>query len=310
MQKQSKTPLDFNDVIELIRYFDTEEKCLQYIVEMRWCNEIRCTHCDSSKIYKFSDGKRYKCGECGTHFTALVGTIFQDTKLPLIKWLTAMYFIGTDKRGISTRNLAAKIRVSVKTAWFLLHRIRESMKQPKEKLEGVIEADETFIGGKNKNRHIDKKVKNSQGRSYKDKVPVFGAKERDGKLRTVIIDNTKVETIKAAIISVAKERSTVYSDEWIGYSSLSDNFNHGVIDHRKKQFREGDICTNGIECAWSHLKRMIFGVYYKVSKKHLQRYLNEFTFRYNTRSINECTRLKEMMKNIQHPLKYNQLIAA
>jgi len=304
-----KSIYDFQDIFELVKFFSTEKKCLKFVVHKRWGDTVRCVDCNSDKIYKFSDGKRYKCAECKRHFTALVGTVFQDTRLPLKKWIMAMYLIGNDT-GISTRNLAKKIGVSVPTAWFLSHRIRETFTQSTEKLSGVVESDESFIGGKNKNRHIHKKVKNSQGRSYKDKTPVFGVLERGGKLKAKVIKDTKVASIKPALKEMVEAGSILYSDEWLGYRGSGRTYQHTIVDHKRKQFKNGDACTNGIEGAWSRLKRMIAGVYYRFSKKHLQRFINEFTFRYNTRKLEQHERLVEMFKNINRPLKYKQLIAA
>ncbi len=309
MCSKVKSIYEFKDIFDLVKFFSTEKKCLKYIVHKRWGDTIRCIDCDSDKIYKFSDGKRYKCAECKRHFTALVGTVFQDTQLSLQKWIMAMYLIGNDS-GISTRNLAKKISVSVPTAWFLSHRIRQTFYQSEEKLTGVIECDESFVGGKNKNRHIHKKVKNSQGRSFKDKVPVFGVLQRGGKLKTKVIPDTKIASIRPALKELVEVGSTIYSDEWLGYRGSGRFYNHTIVDHKRRQFRNGDACTNGIEGAWASLKRMIAGVYYRFSKKHLFRYINEFTFRYNVKNLECHARLSEMFKNINRPLKYKQLISA
>lgn len=330
-----KSPYDFKTLFDLLDYFSTEEKCLEYLVQFRWANGIRCTKCDSDKICRFSDCKRYKCCVCKTQFNAKTNTIFQGTRLPLKKWFTAMYLIGTNKKGISTRQLAAQVGFSVPTSWFRLHSIRQSLVQDDVKLEGTIEADETFIGGKNKNRHIDKKVKNSQGRSFKDKTPVLGLLQREERtiiytthklqpnklvkrkiitkqaiLKCKVIEGTDKIYLQPPIFDMVKQGSTLMTDEWKGYNDIECAYDRQTVDHGKKQFKNGDASTNGAECSWSHFKRMIFGCYHQVSKKHLHRYANEFSFRYTFKWMSQSEIIAQMMKNIEHPLKYKQLIAA
>jgi transposase-like protein len=191
----------------------------------------------------------------------------------------------SSKKGISSYQLAKDLNVTQKSAWFMLQRIRYAMqyKTFMKPLEGTIELDETFVGGKNKNRHFDKKVKYSQGRSFKDKTPVFGMLERGGELRCVVIPDTKADSIQPIIYNNIKQGSTVYTDEWWAYKGLNNDYIHGVVDHGRGQYKNGDVCTNTIEGFWSHLKRGINGVYHQVSRKHLQKYADEFTFRYNVR---------------------------
>jgi hypothetical protein len=175
-------------------------------------------------------------------------------------------------------------------------------------LDNEVEVDETFVGGKNKNRHESKKVKESQGRSVKDKTPVFGMVERDGKLVAKKVDNTNSETLTKEAIKVIKESAKVYSDEWLGYKGVSKIYDHSVIKHNQNEYVNGRVHTNTIEGFWSLLKRGIFGIYHSTSSKHLQKYVDEFVFRYNTRESKESNRFNLMLANTEFRLTYKELI--
>ena len=303
-----KSPLEFNSLIKVAQYFKEEETCLLYIEQMRWDGNIKCPYCLKSKIYKYNDGIKFKCASCRKQFTAKTKSIFSETKIKLSKWMLAIYLLGNNKKGISTYQLSKHIEISQPAAWLLTHKIRKALGQDNEPIGGIVETDESFVGGKNKNRHKDKKVKNSQGRSFKDKTPVWGAIERGGKLITSVVPDTKAENIQPLIYKFVKEGSTIYSDEWWAYQGLNENYNHSIIDHRRKQYKNGDTCTNTIEGVWSHLKRTIVGTHHRISKKHLQSYMDEITFRYNTRSLSEGGRFLLIMSKINNTLTYKQLI--
>jgi transposase-like protein len=193
----------------------------------------------------------------------------------------------------------------------MLQRIRESCYcENHHILDGIVEADETFVGGKNKNRHHDKKVKNSQGRSFKDKTPVFGMLERGGKLVCRVVKNTSAKQLTRLIREIIKRGSTLYTDEWGGYNKAGKLYTRRIVDHSKHQYVNGDVSTNAIEGFWSILKRGIIGVYHSVSKKHLQKYVNEFVFRYNTRKLSDGKRFNLLLANAGNCyLPYKQLIS-
>ena len=261
-------------------------------------------------MYKTNVG--YKCAnsQCYKKFTVLVGTFFENTKIPLSKWFITLYLATAHKKGLSSLQLSRDIDVTQKTAWFMLHRIREMLNNnAPQMLEGTIEVDETFIGGKNKNRHANKKVKDSQGRSVKDKTPVLGLFERDGELTTKVIKDTSKKTIQPIINEKVKKDSELISDDWKAYKGLKKNFNHKVINHSQKEYVIGHIHTNTIEGFWSLLKRGIIGIYHNVSDKHLEKYCNEFSFRYNTIDLNEQDRFDKSISQCNGRLKYKQLIA-
>lgn len=299
----------FNTLLEVSDYFKDEITCLKYLEQWLWNGDMHCPYCGmNEKIYRYKDEKRFKCKQCMIVFSAKVGTIFENSKLPMRIWFMAIHLISSYKKGISSCQLARELGITQKTAWFMAHRIRKIFEQiPTEKLEGVIEVDETFVGGKNKNRHIDKKVKNPAGRGFLDKTPVIGMLKRGGEVRTKVIDNTKTSSLRPAVMNHIKEGSIVYTDDWHGYDLLPESYNRKSIDHSRGRYRDGDVCTNGIESFWSHLKRMIIGVYHKVSKKHLQRYCDEITFRFNTKHLKQSDRLKLLLSKVNCRITYHSL---
>ncbi|WP_262901650.1 IS1595 family transposase [Edaphocola aurantiacus] len=192
----------------------------------------------------------------------------------------------------------------------MLHRIRNCSKfENMHKMKGVVEADETYVGGKNRNRHHDKKYKKVQGRSYKDKVPVFGLIERGGKVMARVVPSVKAEDLQPIICGTVELFSTVYTDEWGAYHGLGLTFDHSIVNHGRKQFENGDAHTNTIENFWGNLKRGIIGVYRVTSRKHLQKYLNEFVFKYNTRKSKPMESLLHLLSNLKGTKKtYRELV--
>lgn len=286
--------------------FPDEESCIRYFENLRWGDKVVSPFDPTSKVYKCANGK-YKCRNTGKYFNVKTRTVFESTKLPLRLWVYAIFIFMSHKRGISSCQLARDLGVTQKTAWNMLHKIRKFMEsQNKQPLSGEVEVDETFVGGKNKNRHKDKKVAKCQGRSFKDKKPVFGMLQRDGNLTAIVVDNTKADTLKPLITQYVQERSVIYTDGW-DYGGISETYVQHSVDHGANfygmtiQDSDGNkisVNTNSIECTWSHFKRMIFGTYYKVSKQHLQRYVDEFVFRFNTRNIGEFERFELFLQCI------------
>lgn len=312
--KISQKPDNFNSLLELIEYFRDEQTAVEYLSAKRWKDGIVCPHCGNDKVYIFSDNKRYKCSKCRQQFTAKVGTIFEDSKIQLRKWFVAVYLITSHKKGISSHQLAKDLKVTQKTAWFMLHRIRFALNQGSFEMplgnEGeTVEIDETFVGGKNKNRHKSKKIENSQGRSFKDKTPVVGMIERGGVLKAMQVPDTKSETLQPIIDKHVTVGSVVMTDEWWGYRKLHVAFQHHFVNHGAKEFANGIVHTNTIEGFWSLFKRSIIGIYHSASSKHIQQYVDEAVFRYNTRKMNEGGRVSIMLSNVAGRLTYKSLIA-
>lgn len=299
----------FRSLFDLQKVFANEQNCLKYLEKHRWEGVITSPFNPNSKVYKYANN-RYRCKKTGKYFNAKTGTIFENSKLPLWKWFYVLYIFVNHKKGISSCQLARDVAITQKSAWFLLHRLRRGFECPifKIMLENFIEIDETFIGGKNKNRHWDKKVPNSQGRSWKDKTPVLGMLERNGTLITQIVPNTKKGALEPIIEENVKKGSNVYTDEWFAYKDLSKWYNHRIVNHRNKEYVNGKVSTNSLEGFWSHLKRGIYGNYHWVSKKHLSNYAKEFTLRYNTRKYSEQERFDlVLLTSMNQRLTYQQL---
>ena len=299
----------FNSLFDLLTAFPTEESCIKYLEQQRWKDGIPVSPYDiTSKVYNRGDGM-YRCKNTGKNFNIRIGTMFEGSKLPLRKWFIAIFLITSNKKGISSVQLARNISITQKSAWFMNQRIRECFKiVTQEKLDGEVELDETFVGGKNKNRHKNKKVKKCQGRSFKDKIPVMGMLERGGKIVCKVVKNTSYKSLTAPILRTVKRSATLFSDEWCGYKTVSKVYEHYVVDHGKGQYVDGDAYTNNIEGFWGIMKRGLIAIYNHTSRKHLQRYVNEFCYRYNNRTMSEVERFNLLLCNSNHRITYNNLI--
>lgn len=304
----------FTNLMSLLTYFKDEQICLEYLETIRWNGQLKCAYndCGHDKVFKFSNGKVYKCAKCKRQYSVRVGTIFEDSKIPLQKWYAAIYLITAHKKGISSLQLHRDLGVTQKTAWYLLHRVRTTLglNTGTEKLSGVCEADETFIGGQEKNKHKSKKTEGTQGRSVKTKSAVAGVIERGGELRAKKVPDTTGFNLKSFVCRNIKFGSTIHTDEWWGYNGLAAAFKHGVIKHNQGEYVNGETHTNTLEGFWSLLKRGVVGIYHSMSDKHLQRYIDEFVFRYNTRNYSESDRFNVMLNNIGTHISYKQLIDA
>ncbi|MCE8164137.1 MAG: IS1595 family transposase [Candidatus Moeniiplasma glomeromycotorum] len=304
--------LNLESLFDFLKSNPSEQDCINYFEEKRWKGKVISPFNPKSKVYKCKNN-RYKCKNTGKYFTAKTGTIFRNSNISLQKWFLSLYILSNYKRGFSSCQLAKEIKTTQKTAWFVLHRLRDIFDLPKFKtmLENSVEIDETFIGGKNKNRHKDKKTPNCQGRNWKDKTPIWGGFERETK-RVIcqVAPNTKTKTLVPMVRDNIKEGSDVYSDEWLAYKNLCQWYNHEIVIHKNKQYANGKATTNRIENVWSHLKRMTYGTYYQISRKHSQKYLDEFTLRFNTREHKAEERFDlVLLSSVGKSLSYSQLIS-
>jgi transposase-like protein len=328
----------FKSIIDLVKAFPTEQSCHHYLVGLRWGGGyMECPYddCNGDNPYIFKDGIRYKCKCCKRIYTAKTGTIFEASKLPLIKWFVAIYLV-MHKKGISSIQLSKDIAVQQKTAWFMLHRIRHVLGNDETNdyiLSDVVQLDETFVGGKNINRHYDKKVKDNRGRSFKDKTPVMGMlqqniyeevtrpnKVQPGKtvteriivhpsiVRCHVVPDTTANSIHPYIRAAVDKESIVVSDEWWAYQGLNNAYQHEVVDHGRKQYvNDNGYTSNALEGFWSGFKKGIKGIYHQVSRKHLNKYVQEFVFKHNYRTFGIQQQLNSILSASECRLKLKEL---
>jgi len=301
---------EFKGALGMLREFPSEQACRDFFEQIRWNGKIECPHCKiTGRVAKFKDGRLYFCGACRKQFTVKVGTIFEDSALSLQKWFYAVYMLTAHKKGISSVQLSKDIGVTQKTAWFMCHRIRFALANNKEKmLDGIVEVDETYIGGEERNKHLDKQSK--VGGGVGGKAPVFGMLDRDdGIVITKPIQRANARTLKGMMKSYIHASSTIMSDEASPYRKTLLHFDgHDTVDHGRKEYVRGDVHTNTLDGFWSLLKRGIIGIYHKVSVDHLHRYCTEFSYRYNSRKMNDRERFEKAMSNFKGRLMYKNLI--
>lgn len=294
-----KTINEFND------HFKDEKTCYEFFEQERWDGKPVCPHCGHERYYKviargrFTDIPSYRCADraCGLPFTVRTKSIFEGSKVEFRKWLQAVYEISTCKNGISSIELAARIGTSQKTAWHINHRLRGMLEETETTLiDNVTSVDETALGGKNRNKHADKKVPNSQGRSAKGKTIVFGARSITGEVRTKVVPNVDAATLIPIIEKWIEKGSIMVSDDFQSYKSLKQNYFHIVVNHSNGEYVSGAFTTNGLENFWSLFKRGISGTHHSISAQHCQKYANEFADRYNKKDLTNLEKFRLLIK--------------
>lgn len=255
--------------------FPDDNACLDYIFENRYGKDYECPKCYKTGFYRVKERKCYACAWCGYQLHPLANTIFHKSSTSLRNWFFAIFLMSQSKNGVSAKEIERQVGVTYKTAWRVQRQIRKLMSSKKEKLQGTVEIDDTYIGGKHKGK---------RGRGAEGKTPVFGMVERKGDVKAEVVKNLKKVTVKPLIEDNIEQGTQVYTDEFLPYADVKKyGFNHDVIKHQIKEYIRGNIHTNTLEGFWSQLKRSIHGTYHSVSPKHLQLYVDEFAFRYNYR---------------------------
>lgn len=289
--------------------FSNETAARKHLEALRWPNGPVCPFCAKTETVKALGGKSmgegwYHCGECRDKFTVRVGTVFERSKIPLHKWLLGFRLMASSKKGFSAHQLHRTLEITYKSAWFMAHRIREAMtpesySSPMGGEGGIIEADETYIGGKEKNKHSNKRLR--EGRGSVSKTPVVSLIERGGNIRSFHMPEVSHRTLKPILEYHVNKKSYLMTDESRVYSSLSNNFaGHETVNHKRGEYVRDNLWhTNTAENYFSILKRGIVGTYHHVSQQHLKRYIGEFDFRYNTRKVNDGERADIALKGIE-----------
>lgn len=295
MAKSKRLP---KTLVEAIRYFSDLDVCTDFVAGLRWPRGPVCPRCGCIEYSYLKTRRLWKCKGCKKQYSVKLGTIFEDSKLGLDKWLPAIWLSANSKNGISSHELARSLGITQKSAWFMLHRIRLAMQEGTlDKLDGEIEVDESYIGGAARNMHKSKSEGIGTGRGTRNKTPVVGVLQRKGDVRASVLDNVGRVALKRHIRQNVELGSSVYTDKFPSYSGLSRDYDHRVVDHAES-YVNGRAHTNGLENFWSLLKRGLNGTYVSVEPFHLFRYLDERLFAYNLRDFDDYGRFTAVLRAI------------
>ena len=293
------------NMMELMEQFHSDDACREILEELRWPDGIQCPRCESKSIRNSYTRNQYDCGSCGYEFSVTAGTMLQDTHLPLRKWMVATYMMCESKKGVSANQIKRTIDVSYKTAWYLCHRIRNAMAQARDgvkPLDGILEMDETFVGGKTQ----------GMGRGYKgNKALVVGVVQRQGDIILQVAEDRTRKTLQETVLSKTDPKArAIFTDEWPAYLGIGDgDTRHETVNHSQEEWVRGEVHTNSVEGVWSLLKRSIIGSFHHVSVKHLDAYLDELEWRFSNRNNTHIFRdtLIQLMQ-AEH-MEYQELTA-
>jgi transposase-like protein len=302
MKNKSSLKSDIN-LVNLIERFGSDEKCRAYLTELRWPHGVQCPRCKWKGVSEIAERGQYDCNVCRYQFSVTSNTIFHDTHLPIWKWFLAIYLMIEARKGISANQVMRTIKTTYKTAWFLCHRIRAAMREvTAEKLNGIVEIDETFIGGKAKGKE----------NRWKNKIAVIGAVQRGGEIRLRVVPySNRFQFRKFVDEAVDPTTEAIYTDDNVNYVGIEDSdTRHETVNHSAEQWVCGDVHTNSVEGVWSLFKRSVIGTYHKLSAKHLDAYLDELEHRFNKLN-NEFLFRDTLLKLVKaEKLPYAQLTKA
>jgi len=289
-------------MIEAVRQFANPQVAHDFFVQMRWPHGVACPRlgCGSASVTYLAKYRRWNCKDCGRQFTAKVGTIFEDSPIGLDKWLPAFWLIASNRNGISSHELGRALKVTQKTAWFMLHRVREAMAAESydEPLSGTVEVDEAYIGGKWGNKPLKvRRIAGSQKAAWEAKTAVLGMVQRGGKVRAWSVPSVQKDTLLPKLRASIHHDATVYTDSASLYTHINEFFlTHSTVNHSLHEYVRGNVHTNNIECFWAVLKRTIGGTYTHVDPRHLDRYLAEQVFRFDERENDDGPRFAKATK--------------
>jgi transposase-like protein len=321
MKNEDKKPVQIKDeVLQEIPLACTDETAaVEFMEKQRWGEHLACPHCGGMKVSKMTDrnggrNKRFlwRCHDCKGQYTVRIGTVFEDSRIPLKVWCHAFWRACASKKGVSALQIKRECGITYKSALFLMHRIRFAMAEPKQKgqLQGIVEADETYVGGKPRGGIRQIHTDHRRGRGT-NKTPVLALVERGGDVRARVVPNVTAKTLGMIMPKEIHPSAHIMTDNYRSYRSIGRHFaSHDVVRHNIGEYARGDIYSNTAESFFALLKRGLYGTFHSVSKKHLHRYISEFAFRWNTRQVNDGERIAEAIKGADGKrLRYYQPIA-